>query len=80
MVTAAEPATSDADIWQLWPPFYDGLPVLLVLSLSQSYLSLSSIHVAAPVPYLVTAKVHQTPSIELYETSLEHIVSVGGRH
>lgn len=72
MVTAAESATSDADIWQLWPPFYDGL-------ISQAYLSLSSIHVAAPVPYLVTAKVHQTPSVELHETSLEHIVSVEGR-
>lgn len=82
MVTAAEPAISDADIWQLWPSFYHGLLVLLALSLSQflPHLSLSGIHVAAPVPYLVTAKVHQTPSIELHKTSLEHIVSEEGRH
>lgn len=80
MVTAAEPGTSEADIRQLGPSFYQGLPVLLSLSQSSLSFSLLGTHVPAPVPYLVTAKVHQTPSIELHKTSLEHIVSEEGRH
>lgn len=78
--TAAKPATLNADISHAVtaPPHTPWTSLLPILSPSQPSISLISMsHLLAP--HLVTAKVHQTPPVELHKASLEDIVSEEGR-
>lgn len=79
--TAAKPATLNADISHAVtaPTHTQWTSLLPILSPSQPSLSLISMSSHLPAPHLVTAKVHQTPPIELHKASLEDIVSEEGR-
>lgn len=74
--TAASMATSDADISHGVTAPLSHLPSM---GLSAFLLPLPRPLLASPDPHLVTAKVHQTPPIELHKTSLENVVSGEGR-